>query len=521
MVLKRGRPANPFRDIIKDLPPKPYREKRDTTLNWLKPSEELSPPPENPEWKQERDANRSFAKEKRRAILPLTGNEVIDFWRQYPVEFIRDILGVELWSKQREIIESVRDNARTAVRSCSAAGKTALSGCVALWFLCAFKPSTVLITGKSFRQIKEQLWREIRTRHAGALRPIGGNVTQTGLDLAEDWFALGFSTDEPDRITGFHNQHVLVIVDEASGVNDEVYGAIDNPLSSGWTRLLLLGNPTQSVGKFRDSFASASYNSFHISAFDTPNFTGEGKGVFSFLISDKYIEDKKEEWGEDNPLYEVYILGNFPSGETDRLVPFGLAEQAVQRELKPIKEDIYAIGVDTARFGDDETVLYTRHGDKVVNSVFMRKKGTEAIIGMVVHEINGIKDKFDAIPIINIDEGYNPGVVDGLKALKHKVNGVSFGSSAKKSKLYSNVKAEMFWDLSVRFKEGTIDIPDDKILLKQVTDIKKKTLDRTDRINIESKEEMKARGLKSPDRADALALCFMNPVPRRLSIRWI
>lgn len=516
-----SKPLNPFKEIIKDLPKQPYREKRETTLNWRIPADDMPPAPENPTWKQDRDDNRHIKKEKKRAILPLTGNEVIDWWRREPVDFIKDILGVDLWSQQRAIAESVRDNARTSVRSCSSVGKTALSACIVLWFLCAFKPSTVLVTGKSFRQIKEQLWREIRMRHAGALRPIGGNVTQVGLDLAEDWFALGFSTDEPDRITGFHNQHVLVIVDEASGVSDEVYGAIDNPLSSGWTRLLLLGNPTQSVGKFRDSFASPTYESFHISAFDTPNFTGESKGKFSFLISDSYIKDKKEEWGEDNPLYEVYILGNFPSGETDRLIPFGCAEQAVNREIKPHKEEAWAIGVDTARFGDDETVLYTRHGDKVVNSVFMRKKDTEVIIGMIVHEINRLYKEHDAYPVINIDEGYNPGVVDGLKALKHKVTGVSFQSTAKKSKQYANVKAEMFWDLAKKFKEGTIDIPNDKVLLRQVTDIKYKPLDRTDRINIESKDEMKARGLKSPDRADALALCFMNPVPRRLSIRWI
>jgi len=516
-----SKPANPFREIIKELPKKPYREKRNTTLNWRKPANELPPAPENPLWKQELDAKNALAKDKRRAILPLTGNEVIDWWRQEPVDFIKDILGVNLWSLQKAIVESVRDNARTSVRSCSSAGKTALSACIVLWFLCAFKPSTVLVTGKSYRQIKEQLWREIRTRHAGALRPIGGNITQVGLDLAEDWFALGFSTDEPDRITGFHNQHVLVIMDEASGVSDEVYGAIDNPLSSGWTRLLLLGNPTQSVGKFRDSFASPTYNSFPISAFDTPNFTGEGDGAFSFLISKNYIEEKKEEWGEDNPLYEVYILGNFPSGETDRLIPFGYGEQAVNREIKPHKEEAWAIGLDTARFGDDETVLYTRHGDKVVNSVFMRKKDTEAIIGMVVHEINRLYKEHDAIPAINVDEGYNPGVVDGLRALRHKVTGVSFQSTARQYKLYANVKAEMFWDLAQKFKEGTIDIPNDKVLLKQVTDIKKKPLDRTDRIIIESKDEMKTRGLKSPDRADALALCFMNPVPRCLSIRWI
>jgi len=371
-----------------------------------------------------------------------------------------------------------------------------------------------LTTGKSFRQVKEQLWREIRARHARAKIPIGGNITQTSLTLADDWFAFGFSTDEPDRITGFHNEHVLVIVDEGSGVPDEVYGAIENPLAAGFTRLLLLGNPTQSVGKFRDSFTSPIYKNFHISAFDTPSFTGEGE--FPFLISKEYAEQKKLEWGEDNPLYEVYIKGDFPSGETDRLVPFGLAELAINREIKPDKDAEIAIGVDTARMGEDENALYVRQGSKVIDSHFWKKAKTEEIIGRIAHEIK----KYDK-PIVNIDEGYNPGVVDGLKGQGYKVNGITFQSSPRDKKVFANIRAEMYWNLADRFKAGTIQIPNDKLLLKQLTDIKKKPLNRQDQIIIEGKDEMKQRGLKSPDRADALALCFMNPVGRDPQIRWL
>lgn len=441
-------------------------------------------------------------------------SDIINWWRAEPSVFIKEVLGINLWSKQREIAESVRDNPRTSIRSASAVGKTLVSACIVLWFLSSFKPSTVLTTGRSFRQVKEQLWREIRAKHAQALIPIGGDITLTSLTLSDDWFALGFSTDEPERITGFHNRHVLVVVDEASGISDEVYGAIENPLAAGFTRLLLLGNPTQSVGKFRDSFASIIYNSFHISAFDTPSFTGEGD--YPFLINKDYVEQKKQEWGEDNPLYEVYIKGEFPSGETDRLIPFGLAELAIQRAITPDKEDVVAIGVDTARMGEDENALYVRKGGKIIDSHFWRKAGTEETIGRISHEIQKYEN-----PIVNIDEGYNPGVVDGLKALKYKVNGVSFQGKAHDAKTFANIRAEMYWRLADRFKIGDIQIPDDKILLKQLTDIKKKPLNRNDQIIIESKEEMKARGLKSPDRGDALALCFLNVVPMGPSIRWI
>lgn len=447
--------------------------------------------------------------------------DLIHYWRQNPVDYCKDILGLTLWSKQREIIESVRDNPRTTVRSASAVGKTLTAGCAVLWFMTCFRPSTVLTTGKSFRQVKEQLWREIRTKHSQSKIPIGGEITQTSLTLADDWFAFGFSTDEPDRITGFHNKHILVIVDEASGIPDEVYGAIENPLAAGFTRLLLLGNPTQGVGKFRDSFASPSYKSFHISAFDTPNITGEGNGAFSFLVNKEYIEERKLEWGEDSPLYEVYVLGEFPSGETDRLVPFGLAELAINKEIKVDEDAPVAIGVDTARMGDDENVLYVRHGGKVTKFITWRKALTEHSVEKISRMVKETTEFYNHPPVVNIDEGYNPGIVDGLKRLGLKVNGISFQGKPSDEKIFANIRAEMFWGLAKHFQDGDIQIPGDKILLKQLTDIKKKPLNRLDQIIIESKEEMKQRGLKSPDRADALALAFYEPKSKIMSVRWI
>lgn len=440
--------------------------------------------------------------------------DVVSKWRKDPAGFSDKILGVTLWSKQKEIAESVRDNSRTAIRSCSAAGKTAVAACVVLWFLCSFRPCTVLTTARSFRQVKEQLWREIRARYARSVIPLGGELTQIGINFEDDWFAIGFSTDEPDRITGFHNKHVLVVIDEAAGLGDDVYGAIDNPLAAGHTRLLLLGNPTNNLGKFHDAFADEGYKSFHISAFDTPSFTGEGN--FPFLISPQYVEQKKREWGEDSPLYEVYILGNFPSGEGDRLIPFSFAEASINRDIKVSEDDIIAIGVDTARFGDDENALYVRKGNKIIDSHFWRKSDTEGCIGRIHTKIKEHDPKF-----VNVDEGYNPGIVDGLKLLGLPVNAVTFQSKANDSKTFANIRAEMWWNLAQLFKRGDISIPDDKLLLKQLTDIKLKDPNKLAQMLIESKEEMKRRGIHSPDRGDALALCFMETKPIEPQIRWL
>lgn len=434
----------------------------------------------------------------------LTNTEYLEWLRKNPVVFCKEILGVNLWQKQKEIIESVRDNSRTTVRSCSAMGKTKVASCTAMWFQSCFYPSTVLTTGRSFRQVKEQLWREIRQLHGRSKIPIGGELTQTSLTLNDKWFMQGFTTDEPERILGFHNDFVLVIIDESSGVSDEVFEAIENTLASGYTRLLLLGNPTQNIGKFKDSFASPIYNQIHVSAFDTPSFTGEGN--YPFLISPKYVEEKKKEWGEGSPLYEVYIMGNFPSGETDRLIPFGEAEQATLRECTISKDDIISMGVDTARLGEDESVIYVRHGNKTIfdpQKFIWRKGKTEIAVEKIVDAINKYHPKY-----VNIDEGYNPGIVDNLRANGHKeVKGIKFGGRAKNEKYYANARAEMYFELAERFHQGTICIPNDKILLGQLTEIQPKGMNNRDQRILQSKEEMK----KSPDRSDALALAFYEP----------
>ncbi len=436
--------------------------------------------------------------------------EYIERLRKDPIRFCKDVLGVELWGKQKEIIESVRDNPRTTVRSCSSGGKTKVAACCVLWFLSCFYPSTVFTTGRSFRQVRDQLWREIRMLHGRSKINIGGELTQTSLTLSPKWFAQGFTTDEPERILGFHNKFVLCIVDEASGIGDEVYAAIENTLSSGETHLLLLGNPTQNIGKFKESFSSPAYNQIHISAFDTPNLTGEGD--FPFLISKNYVEDTKKEVGENSPFYEVFIKGNFPQGDTDYLIPFGEAENATQREYLPTKEDIVSAGVDIAREGEDESVIYVRQGNKIIHTKTWRKGKTEVAVTEIVNMIEKYHPKY-----VNVDEGYNPGVVDNLHQNKHnEVNGIKFGGSAKNSKYYANARAEMYFELAERFHNNTICIPKDNILLQQVTLIKPKPRNIRDQLVLQAKEEMK----KSPDRADSLALAFYEPLEKSKNPIW-
>ena len=420
--------------------------------------------------------------------------------RSDPLWFISNILGCQTWSKQREIIESVRDHPRTAVRSCSSSGKSWTASVIALWFLFTHYPSTVITTAPTFRQVESILWREIAARYAQSKEPLGGKLTNVKLDIAEDWFALGLSTDEPERFQGFHNENVLVIVDEASGVSEDVFQAIENPLSAGNAKLLLIGNPTQQVGTFRDAFTSSIYNPIHISAFDTPNFTHESS-AFPFLITPSWVEERREEWGDGSYLYQVYVEGNFPNIGVDNLFSLEEVESAVNRSVSD--SEVLEAAIDVSRYGDDETVLMLRRGNKVVRTEFWGHQDTVYTAGRTARFCREWGPQ-----VLYVDSvGVGAGVADMLREEKINAVDVNVGEKALDSEQFANKRAELYWLLHKRLEGEEISIQDDSKLKSQLCDIRYK-YNGKGQLVIESKEDARSRGSKSPDRADTLMLLF-------------
>ena len=214
------------------------------------------------------DENAPFDESDRLAL-----RDLLVAWYLDPVAFARDALGVDLWHAQRRIAHAVRRHPRVAVRSCHAAGKTFLAAVIVLWFLATRPNAIVLTTASTFRQVRYVLWRTIRRLVANAPRGLGATLLDTELRFDDAWYALGLSTDDPERFQGFHAPHLLVVVDEPGAIPEPVFAAIEGVLASGHTRLLMIGNPTQPQGPFYDAFhaQASAYRTFKISAFDTPN----------------------------------------------------------------------------------------------------------------------------------------------------------------------------------------------------------------------------------------------------------
>ena len=282
-------------------------------------------------------------------ITPKQARSIFNRWQNDPIAFCREALGFEPWEKQQQVMMSVRKNPRTAVRSCSGSGKTTAAAAIMLWFLYCFQPSTIVSTAPTQRQVKDILWRDLHGLYYKAKMNLGGTLltTELNLDLEQKWFAVGLTTKEEERFLGYHNKYVLEVADEGPGIPENIYEAMENPLSSGFTRQLLLGNPTQAGGTFYRAFddESSQYETFHISYLDTPNFRDDIPDIPA-LISPSWVEEMREKWGEGSPLWQVYIMGEFATEEIGALIPMDWIDNARNRELSP--DGPIIIGADTA-----------------------------------------------------------------------------------------------------------------------------------------------------------------------------
>ena len=432
--------------------------------------------------------------------MPLTQEEIIrvnELTREDPVWFAENILKAKLWDKEKEILRSVRDNHETAIRSCNSSGKTFTAAIVVHWWLLSWEDAIVITTAPTGRQVKEILWREIRRACAGKYLYPSKAVLQTQIDLGEKWFALGLSTDEPDKFQGYHSPHLLVVVDEASGVTEETFQAIDGLRP---TKILLIGNPMKNSGRFADDFKNPSVAKIKISAFDTPNVK-EGNVIIPGLVIAEDVERMKQRYGEESDVYRVRVLGEFPKQEADSLFSVDEIQEAINRTIE-VNNFEKKMGVDVARYGDDRTIVTIRQMGKVLKKDIYSNRDTMEVAGIVIRTA---KEEKILPQNINVDViGLGAGVVDRLKEQGWGVNGVNVAMPATDTEHFANQRAELY---GLKLKEWlkTSDLPDDEYF--ELSNIKYK-FNSKGQMLIESKDDMKKRGLPSPDVSDSLMLTF-------------
>jgi hypothetical protein len=445
-------------------------------------------------------------------VIPLRKWQT-DLYALDPVSWVHDKLGEHLWSKQRTILESVRDHRRTAVHSCHGSGKSYLAARITAWWLETHPPGSafVVTSAPTGRQVRAILWREIGRTHARGHLSGRMNQTEWWVEMPEgneEMVAFGQkpSDMDPAAFQGIHAQYVLVIFDESCGIPKSLWEAADTLLSNDDSRFLAIGNPDDPVSEFAEVCKPGSgWNVIGVDAFETPNFTSEvvPDKLRNLLIGSTWVEEKKRKWGETNPLYIAKVRGQFPQVSKDGLIPMQWIRAAQERECPqsaPIE-----LGVDVGG-GGDKSVIAVRRGCHVRVRSRDQNPDTMQTAGHVVQAIRDTGAACAKVDTIGIGRG----VVDRLKEQGHNVIGVNVGSAPQDKEAYLNLRAEGYWGLRERFQDSLIDIdPDDEDLAAQLVDLKFKATS-GGKIQIESKEEIKRRGKPSPDDADAVMLAFIN-----------
>ena len=449
-----------------------------------------------------------------------------------PVLFARRILRQDPWRVQQEILRSVAANPLTAVKSCHASGKTYNAAAVALYFLLRWPQALVITTAPTFRQVKV-LWGEIAEarKHCRIALP---EPNATELKLGDKRYAVGLSTNDPNKFQSYHAAHVLIIADEAQGILGSIWEAVEGIRAGGDVRVLMQGNPTVTGGPYQDAFTRnrAIWKTFTISAFDTPNLLGvtiEQLMAMSgdelaiapapYLVTRQWVKERYIRWGPNHPMYQARVLGEFPEQSEINVYSLAWIERANQ-EPTPIPNDgkvrPVQVGIDVAGPGDDETVMVARVGGVVI---FQQAWSTPDPRGVLSLALSGLRQKrgmqIVAVVVDAVGIGYH--VATHLADQKYPVFGFNAGSSPMDPEHFVNAKAEAYWALREVLERGQIVGVTDEEMQAQLAGIRYRHT-AAGRVEIESKEEARKRGQSSPDRAEAMVMAFCRVVPRERSM---
>jgi hypothetical protein len=432
-----------------------------------------------------------------------------------PVLWVTHKLRRFLWSKQKEILEAIRDYRMVAVQSCHGPGKSFTASCAGAWWL-ESHPLTqafLVTTAPSWSQVEAILWRELRRRHnEGNLM---GRITldcqwHAGLpgtrraDKSEELIAIGRKPADYDEDTfqGIHARYFMAILDEACGIPESLWNSVLSLATNENSRILAIGNPDDPNSRFASICKPGSgWHVIKISVWDTPNFTGEEvpQEVAEGLVSQLWVDDRRKDWGEGSPIWTAKVDGEFPDVSDEYLISPALIEQCFQLELSGFADGRY--GMDVARMGADKSVVYRNRGGQVRLIDVWGKTDTMQSAGRMARILQRTPTK--RLPA-NIDIiGVGAGVYDRLREQGYNVAAYQGSQRAINPAKFKNRRSEVWWTFRELMEGNLIDLdPKDEKLAAELGSIKW-GIDSAGRIYVETKEDMIDRGLPSPNHADA------------------
>lgn len=482
-------------------------------------------------------------------------------YQKDPVGFCRNILGVEPWSAQVRILESVRDHMRTAVRSGHKIGKSRSAAIVAWWWFCGWPDARAVMSSTTARQVDQILWREVRMVRARGGRCVGcrlemeaaikagmpqveaqhrwprpcahsalieeepGELARTGVKSDDFREIVGFTAKESEAVAGISGENLLYIVDEASGIPQLIFDAIEGN-RAGDARLVMFSNPTRNEGEFYEAFHAKSrfYNGITVSSEETPNVVS-GEKLVPGLATRAWVEEKKDEWGEESPLYKIRVKGEHATHEEGKIFSVHAIEEAEKRWPETAEQGRLFVGLDPA--GEtglgDETAMAPRRGLKLLALHVHLGLSTDGIVTHLVALLTTLKLPRET-PVVVIDREGPIGVELYAKLrtyLEEKKNKGAFELVAVRASdraqrqpdLYHRQRDALTANLARWVRDGGAILEDTK-LAKELHAMEWEQ-NANGLLKVTPKEKLKKLLGRSPDRYDALALSCWEPLSLR------
>jgi len=430
--------------------------------------------------------------------------EFLARYRDDPVLFVREVIGKEPWPDQIELLEAYRQRKRRiAKRTGHRVGKSSSCAWIIIHHVLCRYPQITLVTAPSAPQLFDALAPQVKATIAD-LPPMLRDLLEVQtedilLKSAPDHSFVAFRTakqEAPEALAGRHSANMLLIGDEASGLPETVYDAMAGSLADPMATMILIGNPVRTSGPFFDAFHKnrALWTPFHVSALGHPN------------VSVEDLETKKIEYGEESNRYRVRVLGEFPTGDEDTVIPFELMEAALHRDVRPIHvKPIW--GLDCGRFGSDPSALARRIGNALERPVETRKGwDTMRVTGWVKSEWDACEPSKRPSEILVDSIGIGAGVCDRLIELKLPARGVNVSEApAIFSDRHHNLRAELWFQGRDWLAQKDCNLCGDEALGAELIG-PRFHFSSSGKYIVESKDDMKKRGVPSPNKADAFLL---------------
>lgn len=446
-----------------------------------------------------------------------------------PVEWMRERLSEDTWSKQREIARAVAERPRVAVPACHGPGKSFIGSRLAAWWIDSHPLGTaqVVTSAPHNDQVKGILWRELQIAHTKGDLP--GRMSVPPGQGAAEWFVgklrVGVGRKPPARTNptlamqafqGVHAEHLLVILDEATGIPDWLYKAALALTTGPGGRILAIGNPDDPSSYFAETIRDPelSWHIIRISAFDMPWNTGEpvSAAMAAGLTTREWVEQAEKDYGgTDNALYQSKVLGLVPDNTDDLVITPAMIAEAHRIDMPGIDPGAFALDVSRSAQGD-ETALYRQRGG-VIRRVdvwkglpITAKPGDRSTVQRTYDHVHGTP----SVPVVVDGDGIGIGAYDGLVALSVRSMPFSASGPAHRPDRFDTRRSEIWWEFRDRMVQGTVDLDsEDTILAAQL--MTPKFWQVGGRIHVETKKELAARGKRSPDRADAAIMATIGP----------